>query len=240
MDARQQKKLFLKVYIVSFIPALITLIFYSRLPEQIPLGWAIINSASIGDKSGLWMMAICAPLAVLLTQFGIYRRPEKRELRQTQMIYPALALLFVLLILSTVLMSVIEGIVPGRATESSFIALMLGLLVIFCSFLMPQIGFCKGPFIKSPWTLNDEEVWRYTHRFARTLWLIAGIVMAVLAFAIPRSNSLGKICLVFIVALYVIPWIVSRNYYHKVFRQRIAAEDGQESQNALQEDQTKE
>ena len=236
MDAQQQKKLFKKVYLVSFIPPLITLIFYSRLPEQIPLGWAVINSASIGDKTGLWLLALCAPLAVLLTQFGIFRRPEKRELRQSQMIYPALALLFVLLILSTVLMSVIEGLSPGRATQRSFIALMLGLVMIFSGFLMPQVGWRKGPFIKSPWTLNDEEVWRRTHVQASRLWLAAGVVIAVLSFLIPQSGALGRVSLVLIILAYVIPWIISRNEYLKIYRQRILAEDGNSPEDAPPQD----
>lgn len=236
MDAQQQKKLFKKVYIVSFIPPLITLIFYSRLPQQIPLGWAVINSASMGDKSGLWLLAICAPLAVLLTQLGILRRPEKRELRQTQMIYPALALLFVLLILSTVLMSVIEGLSPGRTTQSGFIALMLGLVMIFSGFLMPQIGWHKGPFIKSPWTFTDEEVWRYTHVQAGRMWLVAGIVISVLSFLIPQNKILGRISLVLIILAYVIPWIISRNYYHKIYRQRILAEESQKVEDSSPQD----
>ncbi len=239
MDAAQQKKLFLKVYIISFIPVLLTAIFYSRLPQQIVLGWSVNTAAdaarNAGDKSGLWMMAICSPLAVLLTQFGIYRKADRREQRQTQMVYPALALLIVLLLLSTVLVTILEGLHPGHTTRSGMLVLVLGLFVLFSGIIMPSVGWQKGPFIKSPWTLNDEEVWKRTHALAGPLWMVFGAVMAVLSLVLPHMAGLGKLCFILIVAGYVIPWIYSRQAYMDVYRRRIAAEKEEAEENLDEE-----
>jgi uncharacterized membrane protein len=41
--------------------------------------------------------------------------------------------------------------------------------------------------LRLPWTLNNEENWRLTHRLAGKLWFTTGILLLILAFLLPAS-----------------------------------------------------
>ena len=64
--------------------------------------------------------------------------------------------------------------------------------------------------IKLPWTLNDEENWNHTHRFAGFVWAICGAIMLVNIF-------MGLEWLIFaLVAVMVLaPAVYSYLYYRK-------------------------
>ena len=210
------KKLYLKIYILSLIPLILAAIFYTHLPAEIPLGWSGGTDVSNGAKIGIWPLAACAPIAVVLVQYGSLVNPKKREARRGQLIYPALSLLLVLIIIATVIMSIIEGISPGYTTQASDVMLFLGLFVIFCGMIMSQIRWKNGPFFKSPWTLSSEKVWDQTHAFGGLIWGIGGACLAVLSFFIRDRQILSRTGLIVIIVLFAIPFIRSRAYYYQL------------------------
>ena len=58
----------------------------------------------------------------------------------------------------------------------------MGLLFAVIGNYMPK---CKQNYtigIKIPWTLNNEENWNKTHRFAGWLWTAGGIIMMLTGF----------------------------------------------------------
>ena len=55
--------------------------------------------------------------------------------------------------------------------------IVVGLIFVVIGNYMPK---CKQSYtigIKIPWTLNNEENWNKTHRFAGFLWVICGVVI---------------------------------------------------------------
>ena len=60
--------------------------------------------------------------------------------------------------------------------------LFMGILFLVIGNYLPK---CKQNYtigIKLPWTLNDEENWNKTHRFAGVVWTICSIVIIVGSF----------------------------------------------------------
>ena len=58
----------------------------------------------------------------------------------------------------------------------------IGVLFMIIGNYLPK---CKQNYtmgIKLPWTLDDEENWNRTHRFAGFLWVAGGVVIAINAF----------------------------------------------------------
>ena len=72
---------------------------------------------------------------------------------------------------------------------------------------------CKQNYtlgIKLPWTLDDEENWNRTHRFAGFLWVVGGVLIAINAFL-----EWEWLFLVVVFAMVLIPAIYSYLYYKK-------------------------
>ena len=79
----------------------------------------------------------------------------------------------------------------------------MGLLLAAIGNYLPkcQPNYTVG--IRLPWTLADEANWRKTHRLAGPVWVIGGLVIAVLAFTPWRAlDLLVLIPMVLIPALY--------------------------------------
>ncbi|MBR2046248.1 MAG: SdpI family protein [Agathobacter sp.] len=73
------------------------------------------------------------------------------------------------------------------ALDNSINTTSIGILLVGCVFLvvgnyMPKMKQSYTLGIKLPWTLNSEESWNRTHRFAGGIWMVAGILVLVGGF----------------------------------------------------------
>ena len=75
---------------------------------------------------------------------------------------------------------------------------------------MPKVKQSYTIGIKLPWTLNSEENWNRTHRFAGGIWMLAGVLVLVGGFA--EQFWLVFVALVLAVA---IPTVYSYLLYKK-------------------------
>ena len=84
---------------------------------------------------------------------------------------------------------------------------------------LPKIKQNRTLGIKIPWTLNNEENWNKTHRFAGKLWVIGGLVVLFSAFlplgAMICVSVVGILCSV------ITPVIYSYSIYKKHKREGI-------------------
>jgi uncharacterized membrane protein len=160
--------------VAILLPILAGIILWDKLPDQIPThwnaqgeidGWSSKTFAILGLP--LIMLAI-QWLAVIVTCSDPKRNNHSEKiLNFVFWIVPVLCIL-----LSALMYSVAMGKdIPLEAITPA----LLGLLFIVIGNYMPK---CKQNYtigIKIPWTLNSEENWNKTHRFAGWLWVIGGI-----------------------------------------------------------------
>lgn len=58
----------------------------------------------------------------------------------------------------------------------------IGILFIIIGNYFGKIKYNYTMGIRSPWTLASEEVWYKTHRFAGPIWIVGGVIMALIGF----------------------------------------------------------
>ena len=167
--------------ILIVLPVLAGIILWDRLPEQMPTHW---NAA--GDIDG-WtskpFTVFGLPLILLAAQWlcvlGTLADPKKenhptKNLHLVQWIIPVLSLVQGTITYATAL---------GKAVRVEVIMpILIGLILAIIGNYMPK---CKQNYtigIKIPWTLNSEENWNRTHRFAGWLWTFSGIVVMLTGF----------------------------------------------------------
>ncbi len=182
------KRNYLLEFIVALIPMVIIAIFYSQLPDQMPMNWGISGEVNrYGAKSSIWLLA-SIPIVLTLIFMALPKiDPRKENYKKFNSQYNMFILMFNTFFALIIGVVVMESINPGTMNIGRIIPIMVGLLFIFLGNIMPKFksNFFMG--IKTPWTLSSEEVWNKTHRFAGVLWVIGGLLIALSAFVLNPS-----------------------------------------------------
>ena len=92
-------------------------------------------------------------------------------------------ILWLIPVLNIVLCTITYLTVAGLPVSVDIVMpIFMGLLFVIIGNYLPK---CKQSYtvgIKVPWTLNSEENWYRTHRFAGILWVIGGFLGMATAF----------------------------------------------------------
>lgn len=69
--------------------------------------------------------------------------------------------------------------------------------------------------IRTPWTLENEQVWKNTHRLGGKIWIVGGILIAILAVLIKNNHLFYIIFGVILAFMVVVPTIFSYTEFKK-------------------------
>ena len=215
-----------KLYIFPALALLISLIAYPFLPEQIPIHFDFNgNPDNYSGKLFVLMIPIIMAALLILADFLPNADPKSANYAKFPKAYQLLHIMVEtvllvshILIVAYPLLHLNGGLwgvtfVSGNFNTGYIIGPLVGIMLIIIGNYMPkfkQSYFCG---IKTPWALADEENWYKTHRFGGKLWVIGGILMAIMPFL---PESIGTVLLfVDIIILVVIPYLYSYLIYRK-------------------------
>ena len=167
--------------LVILLPVLAGVILWNQLPEQMPTHWN--TSGEVDGWSSKPFAVFGLPLILLAAQWlcmlGTLADPKKEN--HPQKIFQLV--LWIIPVLSVVLHAFTYAVALGNEVPIEVIMpVLIGLLFAIIGNYMPK---CKQNYtigIKIPWTLNSEENWNRTHRFAGFLWTLCGIVIMLTGF----------------------------------------------------------
>ncbi len=174
-------KVLLITSLVTLLPILVGVVLWNQLPEQMPTHW---NAAGEVDGWSSKPFAVFGlPLILLAAQWlctlGTGADPKKNN-------HPKKILhlvLWIIPVLSVVLHTVTYAAALGKEVRMEMVMpVLIGILFAIIGNYLPK---CKQNYtigIKIPWTLNSEENWNKTHRFAGRLWVICGIAIMLTGF----------------------------------------------------------
>ena len=95
----------------------------------------------------------------------------------------------------------------------SFLPAMLGIMFVFIGNYLPKTKQNRTLGIKISWTLNNEENWNKTHRFAGKIWVICGLALCFCVFLPDPVIPLVSCCA--ILAAVAAPIVFSYRLYRK-------------------------
>lgn len=208
---RQHKKYILMTALITAAPLLVGLLLWSRLPAELathfdfegqPNGW-----------SGRAFTVLGLPLLLtglhLLCALGTASDPKHRNIhgrifRLVLWICPAV---------SWFALGSIYLYALGLPVDIALLAqVLLGVMFIVLGNYLPKCRQNHTVGIKLPWTLDDEENWNHTHRFAGWLWMADGILfLAAALLGALRPWMLGGLILLAVLA----PAVYSYLYYKR-------------------------
>ena len=168
--------------LLTLLPIVAGLILWNRLPEQMPTHWGM--DGQVDGWSGKVFGIFGLPLILLavhwLCALATFYADPKKQNHSDKILH---LVLWITPVLSLLLHSFVYAAALGMAVDMNMMTpIILGLLFTVIGNYLPK---CKQNYtigIKIPWTLDSEENWNKTHRFAGILWVIGGLTVLVLGF----------------------------------------------------------
>ena len=209
------KKNKLKLLVCSFLilfPILIGVLNWNALPDTIATYWGFDGEADDFSSKPFAVFAIPCFLLVLFwvcmlveDKIGTNKDQNKKAFEVIFWIVPAVSLILNSSVYLTALGYDVNVI--------RILPLLLGFTFMLIGNYMPKCKQNKTLGIKIKWTLNNEENWNATHRFAGKVWFFGGFL--VLLCVLLPANILGYIVFASIFVLAFAPMIYSYIYHKK-------------------------
>jgi uncharacterized membrane protein len=74
-----------------------------------------------------------------------------------------------------------------KSIEFKLIYIGVGALISIIGIYMPHLKPNNFIGIRTPWTLESDEVWKATHLLTGKIWVISGIILALIALGIEKK-----------------------------------------------------
>lgn len=188
---------------------------YGSLPEQVPSHWNFQGEVD-GYSSRLWG-AFGIPLlnAALFVAFLFIPRLDPRKEKYSLFTGPYKAFRLVLHLFFAALHVLVISAAKGAAVNFNLLMPMgIGILFITIGNYLGKVQWNYFMGIKTPWTLENETVWRKTHRMAGPLWVAAGLASFASALI---DGEIGPIIFFASLAIAtVVPMVYSFIIYKKI------------------------
>ena len=195
---KKMNRLILMSILCCFFPMILGLIYYPSLPDKMAIHF---NFQSVPDNwYPKFIVLFILPLILLLGHaFCLYCTfKDTKNVENQAMIH---IVIWIIPVLSNAISMILIAYALGVIFNISFfIRFLIALLFIILGNYLPKSRVSDTIGIRLPWTVNNPEVWRKTHRMAGYLWLIGGLV---LLCTLPFDSGVLFIILVF--AMGIIP-----------------------------------
>ena len=197
--------------LVMLLPVIAGVLLWGKLPESMPVHFNLAGEAD-GFASKYTAVLVMPLLLLALHLFLIFmvnHDPKKKNVsgKVESLVYWMCPI--VSLFVSFGIMAFSLGYdIKMNAVCFAFV----GIIFIIIGNYLPKCQQNYTVGIKLPWTLNDKENWRKTHRMAGPLWIVGGIVILISAY----FGKMGQyIFLAVLLAMVIIPAAYSFSLYKK-------------------------
>ena len=187
---------------------------WDLLPDTVPIHF---NSSGDPDRyagklTGLLILP-CITVGIYLLFWIIPVIDPKKRVSMDRKPLPALRFFLILTLTAFFFVTVgamigVEGFFSIDRFAPLFVIVIFFGLGNYLSAVQPNyfIG------IRTPWTLEDPEIWRKTHRFGGRLWVFLSSVLLVLWLLLPPA-SFESFFVAVIIAMAIIPIVYSYALY---------------------------
>ena len=201
------------LWILILLPIIYLITIWKKLPEVVPThfdmdgvanGWShkyILIILAVGLGVGFYLLMLALPAL----------DPSKNIKKMGSKYYN---LRFLLTIFTTILTTFILYTSNGGTFKNPnlilmFIGVFLAILGDFMKTVKPNhfIG------IRTPWTMASDHTWKKTHQLGGPIWVVGGIIIAVLPFIPPLKSSITMVMLILIAIMALVPTVYSYFVY---------------------------
>jgi uncharacterized membrane protein len=203
-------------YVIMAVPIAYLAIIYPSLPTTIPTHFGLHGPDKWGSKTEAWLpvliMTGSSLFAYLLFKNVGLIDPKKNTSQPGSMI-DRIGMVTVVF-LSALQLLIIYAM---QGNEVVIEKITLPLTSLFFAFLGNAMMHVKPNYfvgIRVPWTLENEDNWRKTHRLAGKLWFATGLLLCLITFLLPFEYAI-VVFMTGAITITIIPIGYSYSYFRK-------------------------
>jgi len=197
---KQNKKHVLLSSLVLLLPVVAGLLLWNRLPERVVTHWGLDGTPDGWSGKGMAVFGIPLMLFAMQWLAILITGCDKRNKEQSAKVFRLV--LWIVPVMSVFLCSFVYLTALGWTWNvKTAVCLMLGLLFMVIGNYMPKCRQNRYIGVRIKWTLENEENWNRTHRFAGKLWTVGGLLLAVVGFLPPVAAAVGLMTVVLLMVL---------------------------------------
>ncbi|WP_374173716.1 SdpI family protein [Flavobacterium tructae] len=159
------------------IPYVYLAFIWNSLPERVPIHWNMNGQIDDwGSKVFLIVLVFLLPgLTYAIMSSATLLDPKKRLSLMGKKFYQLK--FFMVLFMSLLALFLLYVTKNQSVSNPNLIYVLAGILIMVLGnyFKVIQPNYFIG--IRTPWTLESQEVWKATHAFAGKLWFVGGIII---------------------------------------------------------------
>lgn len=201
---------------ITLFPVIYLAFVWSNLPEKVPMHYDFQgNIDRYGSKTELIWISLLLPAFVYVLFLLLPLIDPKKKLQN--MGNKLLQIRYIMTIfMSALSVFIIYSSKNPSVVESSLLFAGIGLLFIILGNYFKTIKPNYFLGIRTPWTLENEIVWKDTHRLAGKIWFFGGSLIIIFCLIIPNQETLSYIFMGIAGLLALIPIIYSYLRFRKL------------------------
>lgn len=176
------------MWVLALLPFALVALAWPYLPEKVPTHWGFNGQVDgWSSPATLWLLCAISPLLSLGMQFLPRLDPKRENYEKFQSRYDFFGPLVPVLLLVCIVITLSESLWPGRIRVGRVIGLMIGILFLITGNLMGKIKTNWFFGFRTPWALNDPDVWNKTQRLGGWVFFLAGLSAVLLSLLAPEK-----------------------------------------------------
>jgi len=198
--------------ILLLLPLLYLLLKWNQLAEKLPMHFDLYN---IPDRYGNKKELLFLVLFISAVGFGVsmlllnIKKIDPKQAERTDFNLIKKISWVLVVFMSLINLAIVYEITNYKTNNQNgltqkFVFLLIALLFIVLGNFMENIKPNYFVGVRTPWTLNNENNWKLTHRLTAKLWFFGGILFFFMILFLPFKN-ITTFLLPFVLLIAIIP-----------------------------------
>ena len=204
--------------IIVSLPFMYLAYIWKELPEKVPMHWNIKGEIDrFGDKLELILIPILLPLLTYIIFLVVPKIDPKNKIKKMGNKYQHIKILLTTF-MSILALFIIYSAKNQSFTNPNYIVLLIGILYIILGNYFKTIKANYFIGIKTPWTLENETVWKETHKLGGKMWFIGGFIIVLSSLLLEKQTNF-TLFIVITAIITIIPIIYSYLKFQNIQKQ---------------------
>lgn len=203
---------------IILLPFIYLAFLWKELPNKVPMHWNIKGEIDrYGDKSELIIIPFLLPFLVYIIFLIVPKIDPKNKLNKMGNKLQTIKFL-VTTFMSILALFIIYSAKNQSFANSNYITLLIGLFYLILGNYFKTIKANYFIGIRTPWTLENEIVWKETHILGGKMWFIGGLIIILSSLVVEKQVNF-TLFIIITAIITIIPIVFSYLTFQKIKQQ---------------------